>query len=357
MDPGSLRAVRPPTIGRVLALRLHPDRQLRLHDEPIPEPGPGDALIRVGAVGLCGSDRHWVVDGGIGDAVLAAPLVLGHEFAGVVESGSLRGRRVAVDPAVSCGTCEPCSSGRENLCLRVIFAGHGRTDGALREFLAWPESALYPLSDDLDDRVGAMVEPLAVAIHGVDLGRVDAGATVGVVGCGPIGLLIVALVRAAGASQIVATDPSAQRRAAATELGASRVIEATETPDDGDAVLAATGGRGLDVVFEVAGEAAAVECAVTAARPGARVILLGIPPDDRTTFAASVARRKGLTLKLTRRSTHDTFRRAVQLAEAGSIDLGRLVTLAVPLREGPIAFDALVRRDGIKTVIEPGSPA
>ena len=323
----------------------------------MPEPGPGDALIRVGAVGLCGSDRHWVVDGGIGDAVLAAPLVLGHEFAGVVDSGSLRGRRVAVDPAVSCGTCEPCTSGRENLCLRVVFAGHGRTDGALREFLAWPESSLYPVSDDLDDRVGAMVEPLAVAIHGVDLGRVDEGATVGVVGCGPIGLLVVALVRAAGASLIVATDPSPQRRAAATALGASRVIEATETPDDGDAVIAATGGRGLDVVFEVAGEAAAVECAVTAARPGARVILLGIPPDDRTTFAASVARRKGLTLKLTRRSTHDTFRRAVQLAEAGSIDLGGLVTLRVPLREGPLAFDALVRRDGIKTVIEPGSPA
>lgn len=357
MDPGSLRAVRPPTIGCVLALRLHPDRQLRLHDEAIPDPGPGDALIRVGAVGLCGSDRHWVVDGGIGDAVLEAPLVLGHEFAGVVEGGSLRGRRVAVDPAVSCGTCEPCTSGRENLCLRVVFAGHGRTDGALREFLAWPEASLYPISDDLDDRVGAMVEPLAVAIHGVDLGRVNEGATVGVVGCGPIGLLVVALARAAGASLIVATDPSPQRRAAATDLGASRVIEATGTLDDGDAVLAATGGRGLDVVFEVAGEAAAVECAVTAARPGARVILLGIPADDRTTFAASVARRKGLTLKLTRRSTHDTFRRAVRLAEAGSIDLGGMVTLQVPLREGSRAFEALVRRDGIKTIIEPGPPA
>jgi L-iditol 2-dehydrogenase len=341
----------------VLALRLHPDRQLRLHDEPIPEPGPGDALIRVGAVGLCGSDRHWVVDGGIGDAVLDAPIVLGHEFAGVVESGSLRGRHVAVDPAVSCGTCEPCTSGRENLCLRVVFAGHGRTDGALREFLAWPETSLYPLSDDLDDRVGAMVEPLAVAIHGVDLGRLDEGATVGVVGSGPIGLLVVALARAAGAKLIVATDPSPERRAAATDLGASHVIEATGTEDDGEAVLAATGGRGLDVVFEVAGEAAAVECAVTAARPGARVILLGIPPDDRTTFAASVARRKGLTLKLTRRSTHDTFRRAVQLAEAGSIDLGGLVTLRVPLAEGPRAFEALVQRDGIKTVIEPGVPA
>jgi L-iditol 2-dehydrogenase len=306
---------------------------------------------------LCGSDRHWVVDGGIGDAVLDAPLVLGHEFAGIVETGALRGRRVAVDPAVPCGTCEPCSTGMENLCLRIVFAGHGRTDGALRESLAWPETALYPLSDALDDRIGAMVEPLAVAIHGLDLGGVSDGATVGVVGCGPIGLLVVALAREAGASAIVATDPSRQRLDAATHLGATRVIEASATPDDGIAVLAATGGRGLDVVFEAAGDAVAVECAVAAARPGARVVLLGIPPDDRTTFAASVARRKGLTFKLTRRSTRDTFRRAVQLAETGSIDLSGLVTLRVPLSEGARGFDALVRRDGIKVVVEPGPAA
>lgn len=337
----------------MLALRLHPDRRLRLHDEPIPEPGLGEALIRVGAVGLCGSDRHWVVDGGIGDAVLDVPLVLGHEFAGVVESGSLRGRRVAVDPAVSCGACEPCSTGQENLCLRVVFAGHGRTDGALREFVAWPESSLYPLSDSLDDRVGAMVEPLAVAIHGIDLGSLGDAATVAVVGCGPIGLLVVALARSVGASLIVASDPSRQRLEAAAELGANHVIEARGTPDDGAAILGASARRGFDVVFEVAGEAAAVECAVTVARPGARIVLLGIPPGDRTTFAASVARRKGLTIKLTRRSTHGSFGRAVRLAEAGTIDLGGLVTLRVPLSDGPRAFEALVRRDGIKTVIEP----
>jgi L-iditol 2-dehydrogenase len=235
----------------------------------------------------------------------------------------------------------------------MVFAGHGRTDGALREFLAWPESALLPLSDTLDDVVGAMVEPLAVAIYGVDLGRLAEGATVGVIGCGPIGLLVVALARLAGARLIVATDPSPTRLDAAAAFGAASVIQARGTADDGDAVLAATGGRGLDVVFEVAGEAAAVECAVAAARPGARVVLLGIPPDDRTTFVASVARRKGLTLKLTRRSTRHTFERAVRLAEAGALDLGGMVTLRVPLSDGPRGFEALVQRDGVKTVIQP----
>lgn len=337
------------------ALRLHPDRQLRFHDEPVPEPGPGEVLIRVTAVGLCGSDRHWLVEGGIGDAVLDAPLVLGHEFTGIVASGPQRGRRVAVDPAVSCGACEPCRTDAPNLCLNMRFAGHGRTDGALREYLAWPKTSLYPLSDLIDDAEGALIEPLAVAIHGLDLALLGKGVTVGVIGCGPIGLLLVALSQSAGAGTIIATDPQRHRLDAAAAMGATRTIEAAESVDDGAAVLAATGGRGLDVVFEVAGEAAAVECAVAVARPGGQVVLLGIPPDDRTTFSASVARRKGLILKLSRRSTPDTFQRAVQLAEERTIDLAGLVTLRVPLANAAQAFDALVRRDGVKAIIESGS--
>jgi len=338
----------------VLALRLHPDGRLRLHHEPAPDLGASEALVRVTAVGLCGSDRHWLMDGGIGDAVLDAPLILGHEFAGIVATGTLRGRRVAVDPAVSCETCEPCRTGAPNLCLNIRFAGHGRTDGALRDSIAWPESSLYPLPDDVTDEEGALVEPLAVAIHGADLGALEAGATAAVIGCGPIGLLVVALCRLAGASQVVASDPQAHRLAAAGDLGATRTILATGSGEDGASVLAATGGRGVDVVFEASGEAAAVEAAVVAARPGGQVVLLGIPPDDRTAFTASVARRKGLTLRLSRRSTPDTFRRAVALAAAHSIDLASLVTLRVPLAEGARAFDSLARRDGIKAIIQPG---
>jgi L-iditol 2-dehydrogenase len=341
----------------VLALRLHPDRRLRLHDEPVPDAGPGEALVRVTAVGLCGSDRHWVVDGGIGDAVLDAPLILGHEFAGVATTGALRGRQVAVDPAVSCGTCEPCRTGAPNLCLDIRFAGHGRTDGALREYLAWPETSLHPLPDDFDDAEGALIEPLAVAIHGLDLGRVERGETVAVVGCGPIGLLVVALSRLAGASAIVATDPQRHRLEAAAALGAARTLEATGSDEDGPAMLATSGGRGFDVVFEASGEAAAVECAIAAARPGGQVVLLGIPPDNRTAFTASVARRKGLTLRLSRRSTPDSFRRAVDLATTRSLPLASLVTLRVPLARGHVAFEALVRRDGVKAIVNPGPRA
>ena len=119
-------------------LRLHGGGDLRLHDEPEPVPGPGEALLRVTAVGLCGSDLHWFAEAGIGDEWLARPLVLGHEFAGVIESDERYGQRVAVDPAVPCGACEFCLEGNPNFCDNLIFAGHGSDDGALREVMAWP---------------------------------------------------------------------------------------------------------------------------------------------------------------------------------------------------------------------------
>jgi L-iditol 2-dehydrogenase len=342
---------------QVLALRLHPDRQLRFQDEPIPEPVPGEVLIRVTEVGLCGSDRHWLTDGGIGDAVLDHPLVLGHEFAGIVETGEERGRRVAVDPAVSCGECEPCRTGRANLCPNVRFAGHGTVDGALREFIAWPSASLAPIPDRLGPGEGALVEPLAVAIHAVDLGRVGAGARVGVIGCGPIGLLVVAICKAAGATTITASDPHRHRLDAAIHLGASDVIEAVETADDAAAILATTGGRGFDVVFDAAGDPEAVDTAIATARPGGLVVLVGIPSADRTSFTASVARRKGLTLVLSRRSTDDAVRRAARLAGDRTIDLAALVSLRVPLRQGQTAFDALNARTGLKVIVEPGRSA
>lgn len=322
----------------------------------MPEPAPDEALVKVTAVGLCGSDRHWLLDRGIGDAALDAPIVLGHEFAGIVTTGSLRGRRVAVDPAIACGRCEPCRTGAPNLCLAVRFAGHGRVDGGLREYVAWPERDLHPLADSVTDLEGALVEPLSVAIHGMDLGELQRGETAAVIGCGPIGLLAIALCRLAGASAIVASDPHPHRREAAAAMGATKVLEPTEDPGgDGAAFLAETGGRGFDVAFEVAGDAPAVETAVSAARPGGRVVLLGIPSDDRTSFRASVARRKGLTLRLSRRSPPQAFRRAVALAATHTVDLASLVTLRLPLSEGARAFEALADRTGIKTIVEPGA--
>jgi L-iditol 2-dehydrogenase len=323
--------------------RLHKASDLRVLDEPPPSDiPPGHSLVKVTAVGLCGSDLHWFAEGGIGDAVLAHPLVLGHEFAGVVERGPLAGTRVAVDPAVPDGVCEQCREGHPNLCPSVRFAGHSTQDGGLRELLSWPDDRLHPLPAGISDAGGAVLEPLGVAIHAHDLGHVRIGSTVAVVGCGPIGLLIVQLARAAGATSVLAVEPRAHRREAALAMGADLAL----TPEEAAGVAGT-----YDIAFEVAGTDAAVDTSMHLARPGARVILAGIPDGDRTSFSASLARRKGLSLIMVRRMK-DVYSRAIALVERGLVDVESLVTDRYPLAEAAEAFASAVSRESLKVVIE-----
>jgi L-iditol 2-dehydrogenase len=317
-------------------IRLHAPGDLQLHDEPKPEPGSGEALVRVTAVGICGSDLHWFGEAGIGDAKLKQPLVLGHEFAGVIAVGLRQGERVAVDPAVPCHVCEFCLQGNPNLCEHMRFAGHGLEDGALREYIAWPEECLFPLPDLLSDADGVMLEPLGVAIHAVDLAHLRAGMSVGVFGCGPIGLLVIQVARLAGATEMFVTEPLPHRLELAFSLGAREW----------------TPGQTVDIAFEVSGENEAVETAISAVKPGGRVILAGIPVDDRTSFPASVARRKGLTIKLVRRMKF-TYPRAIKLVESGKVDVRSLVSHQFPLEQAQQAFTVAQRREGLKVIIIP----
>jgi L-iditol 2-dehydrogenase len=329
-------------------LRLHGVGDLRLHEEGLPNCSVGESLVQVRAVGICGSDLHWFSEAGIGDAQLRHPLVLGHEFAGVTEDG----QRVAVDPAIPCGNCEFCKEGHPNLCDHLIFAGHDKTDGGLREWIAWSKKSLFPIPDSISDADGAMLEPLGIAIHSVDLAKLRAGMTVGVFGCGPIGLLIVQMAKLSGAANILATDLLGHRVEAAQGFGAGQAFFA----GDGSRlrqIEAATNGRGVDVAFEAAGVQEAVDDAVAAVRPGGQVILAGIPEDDRTSFSASVARRKGLTIKLVRRMKH-TYPRAIKLVSRGLVDVRSLVTHRFPLEEAREAFAVAERRDGLKVIVECG---
>lgn len=322
------------------AARLVGVRHLEVREEPDPEPGPGERLVRVTAVGLCGSDLHWYADGGIGDAALERPLVLGHEIAGVLAGGPQDGLRVAVDPAMPCRRCEQCRAGRPNLCPAVRFAGHSDTDGGLRELLAWPASALHPVPDQLGDAEVALLEPLGVALHALDLAHLRVGGSVTVVGCGPIGLLLVQLARAAGATHVAAVEPLDHRRAAALTQGADLAVR------PGDPVPPS------DVVLEVAGPEPAVTAAVQAARPGGRVVLVGIPDDDRTAFPAGAARRRGLTLAVARRMG-EVYPRALRVVARRLVDLSPLVTGRFALAEADAAFRSAAVRQGLKTVVLP----
>jgi L-iditol 2-dehydrogenase len=322
------------------AARLHAPGDIRLAEEPTPAAGPSMSLVRVTAVGICGSDLHWWDDAGIGDARLERPLVLGHENAGVIADGPRRGQRVAIDPAIPDETCPQCRRGYRNLCPQVRFAGHGATDGGLREFLAWPTSLLHPLPDVLSDADGALLEPLGVALHALDLGHLRLGQSAAVIGCGPIGLMLVQLLLAGGAAPVIAADPLPHRLRAAARFGAQPA-----GPE-----LAAD----VDSAFEVAGTDDAVDAAMSAVRPGGRVVLAGIPGDDRTSFRASVARRKGLTIAMSRRM-NDAYPRAIALAASGRADLASLVTRTAPLTEVADAFAAAARREGLKVVVRPGA--
>ena len=328
------------------SIRLHGTANLQLHEEPVPVAGDGERLICVRSVGVCGSDLHWFSEGGIGDAKLEHPLVLGHEFAGKTEDG----QRVAVDPAIPCGRCEFCKHGHPNLCENMIFAGHGRQDGAMRECMAWNNKCLFPIPDSFTFEDGAMLEPLGVAIHAVDLAHLKPGMTVGVFGCGPIGLLIIQMARIAGAVNIIAADKLPHRTEAAKAFGADHVFIAG-TDSQAGIVQAATRERGVDVAFEAAGVQDAVDQSIAAVIPGGKVILVGIPDDDKTSFSASTARRKGLTIKLVRRMKH-TYPRAIELVSKGLVDVRSIVTHRFSLEEADEAFRVAERREGLKVIVE-----
>ncbi len=331
--------------------RIHGAGDLRLHEEPVPDPGPGEALVRVTAVGVCGSDVHWYQEGHIGGDRIVTPLVLGHECAGVIESGERRGQRVAIDPAQTCGRCEYCEQGNVNLCSALRFAGHAPQDGAMRPYIAWPEHCLVPLPDAVSDVEGAMLEPLGVALYSVDLGDLKPGMSVGVFGCGTIGLSVLQIARATGATRLFATDLAAvpHRLAAARAIGAAAF--AAGAGAEVDAILEATGGRGVDVAFDASGDPGAVEAAVAAVKPGGRAILIGIPCEDRTAFTASTARRKDLTVRVVHRMKH-TYPRTLALVQSGRVDVRSQVTHRFPLADVARAFAVAGRREGIKVVID-----
>jgi L-iditol 2-dehydrogenase len=324
---------------------IHAAGDIRLEDVPDPVAGAGESLVRITSVGLCGSDLHWFTEGGIGDAVLGERLVLGHEMAGVVVSGPLAGRTVGLDPALPCEECRECAAGLEHLCTRMKFAGHGANDGGLRELMAWPDRRLHVLPDGYDPAAGSLLEPLGVAVHSADLAHLRFGWTVAVVGCGPIGLMLVQLAALSGC-EVVAVEPLEHRREAALQAGAARALR----PDE---VTRQSSHEGAcHVAFEVSGADDGLGRAATLVRPGARIVIVGIPDGDSTTVSASLMRRKGMTLAFARRMTEDAYARGISLAVRGAVDLSGLATARFPLDDVAEAFETAARREGLKVVVD-----
>jgi L-iditol 2-dehydrogenase len=351
------------------AIRLHGPFDLRLSNDPAPtSPAHREVLIAVDAVGICGSDLHMYETGGIGGRVADSPFRMGHEFAGTViavGSGATTesdhqlavGDRVAVEPAMPCGRCENCREGNPNLCPHHEFFGVPPDDGALCEKLLVPAQNCFVLPPHISNAAGAILEPLGVAIHAVDLGKIRPGDSVAIFGAGPIGLLILSVARVAGASPIYVFDPLPERRAKALELGASAAFDVLSDLAETTAPLrTATRGRGVDVVFEAADAGRSVELSFAAARCGGRAVLVGIPAHDRTEFGHSVPRRKGLTVRFARRMKH-TYPRAIALYDhplmTGVVD--GIISHRYPLTDTAHAFDVVMNyREGVlKAIVTP----
>jgi L-iditol 2-dehydrogenase len=332
-------------------------RDVRLVEVPPPVPGPGETLVRVRAVGLCGSDLQYYAQGRIGDLQFTSGHILGHEVAGVVEQlgpgteGPAPGTAVAVDPAMACGQCRFCLEGNPNFCKKLRFFGSPPVAGALQEYIVHPTHLLLPLPSELPLSEGAIVEALGVAIHAVDLGHLTLGASVAVFGCGPIGLMVSRLAELAGARLVCASEPLPHRRKVAMEFGAAAVFD-PGADDVVHGIKDRTGGEGADVAFEIAGSNSATVQAVQALRPGGTLVLVGYWKADEVTLPGITAMRKGLTIRFTRRMKN-TFPRAIELVRRGQVNLSALVSHEFPLRQVAEAFARAEERvpDIIKAVV------
>ncbi len=223
---------------------------------------------------------------------------------------------VVVDPSQPCGACPTCSAGSEDLCPHARFAGFGATDGGLRDWMAWPRHLLLPIPSDLDPIEACQLEALGVALRAVERAAVGPTTRVAVIGTGPIGLLVVRACRARGAtwSSPLIGWPTASMPPRASGATSTWVADGHRTP---------VGLEQVDVAIECAGADDAVATALDVVRPGGHVVLVGIPADDRTSFQASAARRKGVTISLSRRMRGADLRAAVELVRAGRVSLGR----------------------------------
>jgi len=345
------------------AVRLHGPRDLRVDQVSHPgPPGPGQALLRVTAVGVCGSDLHTYIDGRIGDVVPDRPLILGHEFAAVVEAvgadardGNFAplspGTRVAVDPAQPCGRCVMCEQGHPNLCHRLHFCGSYPNDGSLCEYMLMPAHTCFPVPDTMDDAGAALLEPLGIAIHAIDLAKIQVANSVVILGAGCIGLYLLQLAKLSGADPIFVVDQFPWRLAVAARYGALPINFKEQDPVQ--TVMAATHRRGVDVAIEAAWADHSVQWAADMVRLGGRLALVGIPGDDRLTVKHSTIRRKGLTMRVVRRMKH-TYPRAIQLATAGLVDLNGIVSHHFPLAKTPEAYALNVdyRDQVVKIIID-----
>lgn len=328
-------------------------RKFELQDIPVPDlKSDTDVLIKVGAVGVCGSDLHYYLSDRVGDQAVQYPWTLGHECAGVVEETGKKVMKVkpgdlaAIDPALPCGGCDQCLEQRPHTCRNLFFLGYpGQSQGCLAEFLVVPEGNCHPIPAGMTVTEAALAEPLSIGVYAVgfldDLER----KSIGILGSGPIGLSVLFAAKHRKARSIYATDKIGHRLKVAKKSGAAW----TGNPDNTDVVkmILADEPQGLDAVFECCGDQAALDQAVELLRPGGMLLVVGIPLSGAVSFNMNLLRRKELVIQNVRRQ-NQCFKKAARLIGQRKIDISFMATHSFKLSEAQKAFElASAYEDGV----------
>jgi L-iditol 2-dehydrogenase len=318
-----------------------------------------DVLVRSRAVGVCGSDLHYYLSASVGSDHVSYPFIPGHECAGIVEEVGRDvvrvkpGDAVVIEPAVSCGTCDQCRTGRPHTCRKLLFLGHyGELTGGMAEFVLAPERNCVPLPAKMSVVQGALAEPLSIALYAARLAGSVRGKTSAVLGAGPIGLCVAMVLKAEGTGALYMTEKVEARVQAARTAGA----DWAGNPEREDVVAEILGREslGLDIVLECCGDQAALDQAVALLKPGGTLVVVGIPLEPRVSFDSGKLRRKEIRVQSVRRQ-NKCLERAVGMIHAGQVKVDFLATHFFKLDEAREAYEtAAARRDGvIKAIVEP----
>lgn len=331
---------------------------MRLADVPLPEPKPGDVLVKVRATAVCGTDLHiaqwtpWAQHAGI-----RLPLIMGHEFSGEVvalgrdAAGVQPGDYVAGETHVPCGQCYQCRNGLQHICGDLRLFGIHR-DGCFAEYATIPAICAHRIPTTIPPNVAAMLEPLGTSVRAV-LEVHPAGETVVVLGCGPIGLFAVAAAKAVGAARVIATDVREERLRLALALGADLALDARRVKV-ADAVLEETGGVGADAIVEASGSVPAIEGAWRFLRKGGTVALIGLPSDSvRLNLGPDVIFKEARIIGIHGREMFATWSKVEHMLERGLLRVDPVITHELPLERFAESFDLLEAGKGGKVILIP----
>ncbi len=332
-------------------------RKIRLTDIPAPKiKDPGDVLIKITGVGICGSDVHYYTTGRIGDQVVKYPFTIGHEASGIIQETGMAvrklepGDRVAIDPALPCWKCDQCLAGRHHTCRNLKFLGNpGQAEGALAEFIVIPESSCYRIPENLNMDQAIVSEPLAIGIYSVKKSGLHGKNKIGILGFGPIGMSVFLTARYFSIKDIYVTDKINERLTIALKSGASW----TGNPDKTDIVkdILSAEPLGLDLVYECCGKQEAVDQAIDLLKPGGKLMIIGIPEFDYWSLSVDKTRRKEITIINVRRQV-DCTKPALELIAGGKINADHMITHHFAMEDTDKAFEVVSNyKDGVMKAI------